>query len=30
MKGTTGRIVFAGFLEFYATVDDLNNIEAIQ
>ena len=30
MEGTAGRVVFAGFFEFYATVDDLNNIEAIQ
>ena len=30
MEGTAGSVVFAGLLEFYATVYDLNNIEAIQ
>ena len=30
MKRATGRVVFARFLQLHATVDDLDDIEAIQ
>ena len=30
MKGTTGGIVFSGFFEFNAPVDDLDDIEPIE
>ena len=30
MKGATGRVVFARFLQFYPTINDLDDIEAIQ
>ena len=30
MKRATGRVVFARFLQFYPTINDLDDIEAIQ